>query len=187
MSETMPVSQETYERVALEEDDEIWELHCGRLVQKPAMTAEHNDPIELLFRRLAVQLPEDQYAIRSEGGRLRASSGSNFVPDLFVVPRSYVRALRQAPETFEVYDEPALLVVEVWSRSTGRYDVNTKIPDYRRRGDAEIWRMQPYEQLVTIWRRQPDGTYIETAYSAGVIELAALPGAYIDIGALWAA
>lgn len=181
----MPVSQATYERVALEDGDEIWELHCGRLVEKPPMTAEHNRPIERLFRRLAVQLPEEQYAIRSVGGRLRATSGSNFVPDLFVIPERYVREILEVPETFEVYDKPALLVVEVWSRSTGRYDVDTKIPDYCRRGDAEIWRLQPYERMLTIWRRQPDGGYIESSHSGGIIDLAALPGVRIDLDSLW--
>lgn len=181
----MPISQETYERVALEDGDETWELHRGRLVRKPEMMVEHCDAVETMARRLVIQLHESAYTIRFGSGRLRASSGSNFVPDLFVVPRAYVRELRQIPETFEVYDKPALLVVEVWSRSTGRYDVNTKIPDYRRRGDAEIWRLQPYERTLTIWRRQPNGDYAETAHTGGVIDLAALPGVRIDLDSLW--
>jgi hypothetical protein len=34
----MAVSQQTYERVALEDPDGRWELHGGRLREKPGMT-----------------------------------------------------------------------------------------------------------------------------------------------------
>jgi hypothetical protein len=38
----MPVSEQTYERVALEDPGGAWELACGQLRSKPAMTIEHN-------------------------------------------------------------------------------------------------------------------------------------------------
>ena len=37
----MPVSEETYKRVVLEDTDHIWELVCGHLREKPPMTTEH--------------------------------------------------------------------------------------------------------------------------------------------------
>lgn len=39
----MPVSAKTYERVALDDTDRIWELACGRLREKPPTTTEHDD------------------------------------------------------------------------------------------------------------------------------------------------
>ena len=81
-------------------------------------------------------------------------------------------------------------MVEVWSRSTGAYDVETKLQGYRERGDAEIWLIQPYERTLTAWRRQPDGSYAEETYrdgrggrfvpSPGV----PFPGVVIDLDAL---
>jgi Uma2 family endonuclease len=53
----------------------------------------------------------------------------------------------------EIYDEPLPLVAEVWSPSTGGYDVLAKLPEYRRRGDTEIWLLHPYERTLTAWRR----------------------------------
>ena len=44
----MPISDATYERVALEDADEVWELVCGRLRSKPGMTAEHNNVVDAL-------------------------------------------------------------------------------------------------------------------------------------------
>lgn len=181
----MPVSEETYQRVALEDADTKWELHCGRLVEKPPMTTEHNDDIEELFRQLAAQLPRHEYAIRTDTGKLRPVPGSIYVPDLFVIPRASVRRLRENPGTFEVYSEPVLLVVEVWSPSTGQYDVDTKIPEYRRRGDLEIWRVHPYERTITSWRRQPDGTYTMEVFTGGIIRPVALPDVVIDLDTLF--
>ena len=76
------------------------------------------------------------------------------------------------------------LVVEVWSPSTGDYDVEVKLREYQQRGDAEIWRIHPYERTLTTWRLQPAGSYEQTVYSTGIIQLVALPGVEIEIGRL---
>jgi Uma2 family endonuclease len=86
----------------------------------------------------------------------------------------------------EVYDEALPLVVEVRSPSTGTYDVDEKIPEYKRRGDLEIWRVHPFERTMTAWRRQPDGTYTETTYEGGAVQPVALPNVTVDLDALFA-
>ena len=92
--------------------------------------------------------------------RLRTSSGSFYIPDVTVVPSSNNRRAREERSLrLEVYEEPLPLVVEVWSTSTGDYDVEVKLQEYQRRGGAEIWRLHPYEHTLTAWRRQPDGSY----------------------------
>jgi Uma2 family endonuclease len=77
------------------------------------------------------------------------------------------------------------LVVEVWSRSTGEYDVEEKLAAYQQRGDLEIWRIHPYERTLTAWRRLPDGSYDETIHQEGVVSVAALPGVEINLTALF--
>jgi Uma2 family endonuclease len=181
----MPVSEATCERVALEDPGGGWELVCGRLRSKPAMTTEHNDVIDALDHEFQRQLDRTEYLIRSNTGRLRISTGTYYVPDLFVLPRTLQRRLRQRPGTFEVYDEPMPQVVEVWSPSTGDYDVEEKLREYQRRGDIEIWRIHPYERTLTAWRRQPDGAYAETAYLGGSVEPVALPGVTIELERLF--
>ena len=175
----MPVSLETYERVALEDDDTTWELVCGRLRAKPIMTTEHNDLCRRLVRRLVLQLDEADYAINQDATHLRISNGNTYVPDVVVIPRAAVERLRARPRTFEVYDEPMPLVVEVWSPSTGVYDVAEKLREYQLRGDAEIWRLHPYERTLTAWRRQADGSYSEQVFTGGAVEPVALPGVVI--------
>ena len=56
----MPVSEQTYERPALEDPEGRWELHCGRLRSKPGMTAAHNRLGRVLGYRLQQQLPLNQ-------------------------------------------------------------------------------------------------------------------------------
>jgi Uma2 family endonuclease len=181
----MPVSEETYQRVALEDPEGQWELHCGRLVNKPEMTVEHNEIPRALLAQLAAQLSRREYSIAEGTARLRIGSGTYYVPDLCVIPRAMVQRLRQQPGTFEVYEEAVPLVVEVWSPSTGEYDVEEKLAEYERRGDLEIWRIHPYERTLTAWRRQPDGSYTETLYSEGTVPPASLPGVSVELAALF--
>ncbi len=78
-----------------------------------------------------------------------------------------------------------MLVAEVWSPSTGNYDVDAKIPEYQRRGDLEIWRLHPYDRMLTVWRRQEDGSYETFEQIGGSIQPFALPGVTIDIDSLF--
>ena len=186
LHEGMAVGEATYKRLALEDRHGHWELHGGRLVLKPGMTAGHANSLERLLRQLVAQLPVDEFAVRPEAGRLRRPQGSYYEADLAVVRREYVRELLERRSTeLEVYQRPVPFVAEVWSPSTGSYDVNTKIPGYKERGDAEIWRLHPLEHIVTIWRRQPDGTYSESVVSGGVVESTAVPGVRINIDELF--
>jgi Uma2 family endonuclease len=93
--------------------------------------------------------------------------------------------MRDLPNALEVYNEPLPLVVEVWSPSTGQYDVDTKIPDYRRRGDTEIWRLHARDRTLTVWHRQSDGRYSEATYTGGIVWSMALPGLSIDLDELF--
>lgn len=185
----MSISEATYERIALEDPTGLWELDCGRLRSKqPAMTIEHNYTAQELDAELREQLDRRVYTVSAEQSRLRISTGTYYIPDVCVIPREFQRRkLREMPGRLEVYDEPMPLVVEVWSPSTGDYDVEEKLREYQRRGDAEIWRVHPYERTLTAWRLQADGSYSETLYRSGRIQLAALPNVSIDLDALFPA
>jgi Uma2 family endonuclease len=64
--------------------------------------------------------------------------------------------------------------------------VETKLVEYRRRGDLEIWRVHPYERTLTTWVRQSDGSYTETMYRSGRVRPSVLPGVEIDLDGLFA-
>jgi Uma2 family endonuclease len=181
----IPVNEDAYLRIALDDPDTRWELHDGLLVEKPGMSFQHHDVSFYLGHQLAQQLDRSQYRVRVNGGRLSRSGSTFFVPDVMVIPTAILGPEIDRPDVLETYDVPLPFVGEVWSPSTGRYDVNTKIPTYQLRGDLEIWRIQPFERSVTIWRRQPDGSYEEARFTGGMIQLHALPAVVIDLDALF--
>jgi Uma2 family endonuclease len=179
------ISEEAYERLALAEPDRKWELRNGHLREKPGMTASHNELAVTLGYMLLSQLDRSAYRVRIDAGRLQRPGATYFIPDVFVVPTAYVIPLLDQDNVLEVYDQPLPLVVEVWSRSTGDYDVAEKLAVYQQRGDLEIWRIHPYERTLTAWRRQLDGSYDETIHREGVVSSTVLPGVAIDLAALF--
>ena len=182
----MPVSDELYEQVALADSSVKCELHCGDLVRKSVMTTEH----EHLSRRLAGivgrQLDLERFDVAANGGRLRVAAGRFYVPDVCVIPMELVRRRLTWSPRLEVFDEPMPFVAEVWSPSTGDYDVEDKLPEYRARGDQEIWLLHPRHRPQRTRRGQPDCTYQEAVYAGRVVHVVALPGVAVDLDELFA-
>lgn len=184
----MPISFETYARVALEDPDAQWELDCGRVRQKPPMTIQHDNRARFLAAVLLRQLDPDAFLVDQNSAKLRVPAGNYYIPDLCVIPLALALQIeRLRPQQLGVFEEPLPLVVEVWSPSTGSYDVATKLPAYRERGDAEIWFLHPVERWLLVWRRQSDGRYTATRYAgAAVVAPPSLPGVEIRLAALFA-
>jgi Uma2 family endonuclease len=178
----IPVSEETYIRLALEDPDTKWELHDGLLVEKPGMSVTHLTVVMVLGQLLSQQLDVRQFLVLINDGRLRRTSKRYFIPDVAVISADSVRRLRLAqPRGLGVFDEPLPFVAEGWSPSTGRYDVKTKIPTYQLRGDQEIWRVHPFKRTVTAWRLRPDGKYDQIEFTNGRVQLHSLPQVVIDL------
>jgi Uma2 family endonuclease len=180
----MPVSEKTFEQLVLEDDDTTWELVCGRLREKPGMTQEHNSTASRLVAALVRQLDEALFEVRSNAAHLSRPQATYLIPDVSVLPVALI-AGQHATHELERYDQPLPFVAEVRSRSTGAYDVDTKFPEYRKRGDREIWRIHPYEKTLIAWRRQGDGSYSESHYDGGVVAVESLPGVEIRLEALF--
>jgi Uma2 family endonuclease len=184
---TERMSEEAYREFALGDTHGRWELADGQLWEKPEVTAAHDWAAMNLVRPLLLQLDPGQHRISIDHARLRVSAGTYFIPDVVVIPTRLILPLLDDPKGLNAHAEPLPLVVEVRSPSTGRRDLRVKLAGYQRRGDLEIWFIHPIERTVTTWVRQPDGSYLETVYREGTIQLTALPGAAIEVRALFAA
>ncbi len=185
ITHTERVSEETYRRLALADPGGQLELYQGQLREKPDMSVEHGDIMFHLGMLLQNQLDRGEYRLRATHARLRRSADTYYVPDIAVIPTAMERALRERPGSLDAYPEPLPLVVEIWSPTTGSYDINEKLPDYQQRGDLEIWRVHPYERTITVWRRRPDGTYAEAVYRGGTVHPESLPGVAIALDTLF--
>ena len=175
------ISEQAYRELALNDQDHLWELWDGVPREKPLMSMKHDDVAFYLGLALANQLDRDVYRVNVNGGKTRLSSRTYFIPDVVVIPAAFKVPFEHDPRAFNAFAEPLPLVVEVWSPSTGGYDVATKLAGYRERGDAEIWFIHPYERTLTVWRRQPDGEYREETHRGGRVAVASLPGVAIDL------
>ncbi len=180
----MPVTEATYEQLALEDPEGQWELVRGRPRRKPSMTQEHNSVARRLAFELQSQLEFKDFEVTHNSGRVRAGD-QYFIPDVMVIPTSLFKPWGEGRGELEAYADPLPLVVEVWSPSTGDYDVEAKIPEYRRRGDLQVWRIHPYDRVLTAWRRRPDGGYDERTYTGGDVPVASLPGVVIRLESLY--
>jgi Uma2 family endonuclease len=179
------ISREAYEQLALAEPDRKWELRNGYLRDKPGMTASHNELAVTLGHMLMSQLDRSAYRVRIDAGRVQRPGETYYIPDVFVVPTAYVIPLLGQHDVLEVYEQPLPLVVEVWSRSTGDYDVEEKLVVYKQRGDVEIWRIHPYDCTLTAWRRLSEGSYEESIHREGIVYPVALPAVAIELAALF--
>lgn len=181
----MPITEATYKAILLEDPEGQWELIRGQLKEKPAMSVPHNRTMARLAAQLTRQLDENDFEVRTNTGRLRHADESYFLPDVHVVPVTTFGADSAYSVGLEVLDAPMPFVAEVWSPSTGSYDVDRKLPEYQRRGDLEIWRVHPYDRTVRIWRRSSDGTYTTEQRAGGVVRLIGLHDVSIDLDAMF--
>lgn len=178
------VTEAEYRELALREPDRKWELLDGIPREKQPMSVTHNRFASLLGHHLWDQIDWDRFEVRVNAPFARISSRNYFIPDVAVIPTDYTAVLAENPYSLDAYAEPLPLVVEVWSPSTGDSDATTKLDGYIARGDREIVFVHPYERTLTAWRRQADGSYTETTYHGGIVEVASLPGVRIDLDAL---
>jgi Uma2 family endonuclease len=178
------ITEKEYLELALNEPDRLWELWDGVPVEKPWVSMRHNAVAFLLGHFLQSQLDWNDYRITVNGDRTRISSRAYYIPDLVVIPEAYQAVFEPEGESIGVYREPLPLVVEVWSRTTGHYDVAVKLRSYQERGDIEIWYIHPNNRTLTVWRKQPDGSYAESVHRGGIVSIASLPGVTIDLNKL---
>jgi Uma2 family endonuclease len=180
------VSEETYRRLALSDPNGRLELHHGQLREKPWMSAAHGDTLDRLAGMFYRQLDRDRFHLRIGHARLRRSAMSYYVPDIAVIPAAVAHALLERPRELDAYPDALPLVIEIWSPSTGHYDVTDKLVEYQARGDREIWYIHPYERTLTRWVRHADGIYAQSMHRSGIIHPADVPDIAIDLDELFA-
>jgi Uma2 family endonuclease len=184
MAVVQRISEQQFKELVFNDRDRTWELWDGVLREKPGMSIWHDGVAPFLGQLLREQLDRREYWVNVNGGKTRYTSRNYFVPDVVVIPRSYIDPHKGDIRAFNAYADPLPLVVEVWSPSTGDYDLKTKLEGYRQRGDGEIWFIHPHERTLTAWRRQPDGSYRESTMRGGIVQVEALPGVTVDFDVL---
>ena len=134
--------------LALPDDGNRYELLGGELLVTPAPKPRHQLVVGALLERLSLYARTQHvgYALASPAD-LSLGGDQLVQPDVFVVARTGAGV----PEHWSEAPSP-LLVVEVLSPSTARYDRQVKRRWFQRAGIPEYWIVDPDARQVERWR-----------------------------------
>jgi len=134
--------------LALPDDGQRYELVDGALLVSPAPSWRHQDAVGALYRHLhAWAQPRGLGVVRFAPADLAFEGPHLLQPDVFVAPLVSGRRPRGWSDV-----KVPLLVIEVLSRSTARYDRLVKRAFYQRQGVPEYWIVDLDAPLVERWR-----------------------------------
>ncbi|MGE5756127.1 MAG: Uma2 family endonuclease [Planctomycetaceae bacterium] len=163
---------EDFERYAPE--SQYCEYINGVVYMPSPATDRHQEHVGFLFHLLdGFRCERGGGVVRMGPSVLRLSEDWKPEPDVFVRPGDG----EGHPEL------PALLVIEVLSRSTRGHDLGLKLSIYRGAGIPEIWLLDECDRTVIVERRVGDG-YRRERYNEGCL-VSTIPGFWIDVAWLW--
>lgn len=153
------VERWTREQVlALPDDGNRYELVNGELLVSPSPRLRHQRGVRALLLVLNTHVESHRLGeVLSSPSDLDLQDGQLVQPDIFVV--GYGPETR--PEDWSEVGVP-ILVVEVLSPSTARYDRTLKRKLYQRTGVPEYWIVDLDARLVERWRPEDDRPEILT-------------------------
>jgi Uma2 family endonuclease len=114
----------------------------------------------------------------------RLSDRDVFVPDVL-----WLRPVDRPPRDASYLNVPPALAVEVRSRSTWHLDQGRKRRVYEATGVAELWLVDPYTEIVQVFRRSsPDAPVFDEQLVLGtndILTTPLLPGLVLDLATLF--
>ena len=166
------------EVLALPDDGQRHELFDGELVVTPAPRLRHQEVLsELQFLLSAYTRTSGIGKLLTSPADLPLRGGQVAQPDLFVLPHvNFAQDWSDAPVP--------ILVVEVASPSTARYDRGLKRWSYQKAGVPEYWIVDPEARLVERWRPEDTRPEIHLERLTWQPDAATAP-LIIELGALF--
>jgi Uma2 family endonuclease len=181
------ISFRTFAQLALEDAEGRWELMAGGPRRKPPGSFLHGALIDALTEQIVPQLSGTAFRLSVNHARIMIDPHHVCTPDLAVVPRALsTRALRERPNALETYHTSLPLIIDVWTPPTAGFDVDARIPEYRRANTEEIWIVHPAARAITTWVRRTNGVYEEVIRAGGVLNAARIPDLALNIEMLFA-
>ena len=138
--------------LALPDDGNRYELFDGELLVTPAPSWLHQRMVRAFYDRLAPYVRDHNLGeVLLSPADVPLDSEQVAQPDVFVIPPSAVRP----PASWTDLPNP-ILVLEVLSPSTARYDKVTKRRAFQRAGIPEYWVADADARAVDRWRPADD-------------------------------
>jgi Uma2 family endonuclease len=159
--------------LAYEEKSEVrHEYYFENLIEKSGTTYKHNDLVFYLTAFFRFNLQKNKYRISSEQVKLYiASENIFFYPDVMV-------ALQ---EEHAYYSTRPVLIAEVLSESTSKFDMFDKFIQYQKLETLQYYLLlEPEKILVIVYKKAP-GEDWQTATYTSITDVIDLPGLQISI------
>jgi len=164
-----------------EVSDATEEVVNGEIRITPAPECSHGEIVDNVLREIASQVDRRlvKVAVAQFGLIIRRSPLSVRVPDLAVFERSTIAVqdgyVRSAPQ----------LIVEVFSLSQTREDMEEKVADYASLGVPEVWVISPKERTVEVLYLSDGRLRPVQVLRDGILTPKHFPQVKVDIAAIW--
>lgn len=148
------------EYLALEAQSEVrHEFFYGNLFETPGTTFLHNQICMLLWIILKNQLSKEDYSVGTESVKIKIKD-----EDIYLYPDVFVSKKVANPQHTIVINDP-VLIIEVLSDSTRRYDSTDKFIQYRKIDSLEYYLLvEPEKQVVIFYEKAADGNWVAKTY-----------------------
>lgn len=155
--------------LAFEEKSEVrHEYYLENLIEMSGTTYKHNDFVFFLSAFFRFNLPKGKFKISSEQVKLYiASENIFFYPDVMVA----------LPEEQQYYSTQPVLITEVLSESTRKFDMIDKFIQYQKLETLQYYLLvEPEKHLVIVHKKTDEAGWQTDTYTSinDVIDLPAL-------------
>ncbi len=140
------------------------ELINGNLIAMSGVSTEHNDVTGNIFILLKVLLKGTSFRIFFETVKVKNPLGNFFYPDVMVCH----------PNPSKYFSEQPIMLVEVLSESTRKYDLTDKFIQYQKIPSLHYYLcVEPEQQVVIFYFKHVEGEWMTETYSkeADVVNL----------------
>lgn len=148
------------------------EYYFENLIEMSGTTYKHNDLVFYLTAFFRFNLQKNKYQISSEQIKLYiASENIFFYPDVMIA----------LPENHEYYSTSPVLIAEVLSESSRKFDMVDKFIQYQKLETLQYYfLLEPDKHLVIVYKKTADNDWQTDTYTA-ISDVIDLPNLQISI------
>lgn len=129
----------------------------NNLFEMSGISIYHNDIVLNILFLLRTYLTEKAYKITFESYKVRTPDGNYIYPDVMVCERDAKR----------YYAEKPILIVEVLSESTRKFNLVDKFIQYQKLESLQYYLcVEPEQQMIMFYYKTEDGKWMTDAYTS---------------------
>jgi Uma2 family endonuclease len=155
------------EYFAMEEQSEMrHEYYYGNLYDMPGTSILHNELCQMIWMLLRQQIAYEKFSIATESVKVQISN-----EEIFLYPDIVVGQKASNPGSTYLLKNP-ILIAEVLSDSTRRYDSTDKFIQYRKIDSLQYYLLvEPEKKVVIFYEKANDGDWVGKTFTEDAEEV----------------